>query len=80
MYNGPERRSQSQADHDLLIKIDANIDNFIKNFNAHVDSDEKNFGEQDKRLKEIEKSFWKGCGAVSLLVIAAEFMIKAFIK
>ena len=79
-YEGQERRKQQDMDHDLLIKIDANLEHFLKEFKEHVSCNKENFGEHHKRLSSIEKSWWKVCGALSAVIVLLDVMAKFVLK
>ena len=79
-YKGPERRNVTNSDHDLLIKIDGNMETFIASFKEHVKDDKENFAKMDVRQSNIEKSWFKACGALSVIVIFVEVILKVIFK
>lgn len=71
-YEGAERRisrSKNMTDHDLLIRIDESLSNFLDNFKAHKKSNEKDFGILFPRTSKIQKFMW---------LIAGAFMVVEF--
>lgn len=62
-WNGNERRS-SVSDHDILLKIDANLDSFMKQFEEHKKEDNIRFDKLDKRTGWIEKCVYMASGVI----------------
>lgn len=59
-------------DHDLLIRIDSNLNNFMLKFAEHVIEDKTNFDYVTKKMFNFERILWIGLG----VFIAVEFGIK----
>lgn len=57
----------NNEDHDLLIKINQNIENLLTNFNLHVQSDNVTFREIKARTINLERIVWMGLGALAIL-------------
>lgn len=77
MWDGIERRtktSMAQDDHDLLVKIHTNLDNFISKFEDHEISDEKKFDKHDSRLTLVERGLWIGIGSIAVIQIILKFI------
>jgi len=74
-WDGTERRKTDCLDHDLLIRIDTNLTNFMDKFIAHVLEDKTAFINQDNRIKNIERVVWAAAG----LLFAVELILR-FIK
>jgi hypothetical protein len=70
-WNGEERRS-SNKDHDLLTKIDANIENFMRRFDDHLEEDKEKFAELTKGQAKIQWYIAVGCG----IIITLKFLLK----
>ena len=70
-WDNVERRKSfmNGEDHDLLIKINQNIDNLLSNFNVHVAQDSIDLKETKGRLGGLEKIVWMGMGALAVLNI-----------
>ena len=68
-------RSDSKEDHDLLIRIDQNVQNFIEAFHAHIIKDEDTFKKLDEQASRLQRGYWIAIG----IIIAVDFFIK-FIK
>lgn len=69
VWDGIERRDKGGSDHDVLIRIDANLKNFLENFHAHVEEDKNNFDNQGKRIWKLEKAYWIGVGIIIVVNI-----------
>ena len=57
----------NESDHDLLIRIDQNTKNLLREFRDHKESDEISFKEHNKRISMLEKGLYIGCGAVIIV-------------
>ena len=68
-WEGVDRRklNMNNEDHDLLIKINQNIENLLTNFNLHVQSDNVTFREIKARTINLERIVWMGLGALAIL-------------
>jgi hypothetical protein len=82
-WDGRERRKVAMTDHDLLIKIDANLNNLCENFRTHKTDfiqhtldDKICQGENDDRFKKIEAIIWRCAGGLTVIVILLKFMFK----
>lgn len=73
-WDGDERRTNGKKDHDLLIKIDSNLTNFIHNFDNHIKADEESFKSQDGRIKSLEKAYWMGVGIIVIVEFVTRFI------
>jgi len=69
-----EERPNGGKDHDLLIRIDQNLSNFMIRFNDHVEDDQSNFETLYKRTGNLQKFMWLLLGALSILEVAIRFM------
>lgn len=72
VWDGHERRKNGARDHDLLIRIDSNLDGLVENFKEHIGEDKEFFHEHDKRLKSVERIIWCAIGMILFL----EFIFK----
>ena len=72
-YAGPERRRNGSKDHDLLTRIDANLTNFMVNFQRHVEEDAKQFKSQSDKLEFHQKIVYGGMGIVAAFEVWARF-------
>lgn len=77
-WNGDERRKEgrpySNESHDMLIRIDQNLSNFMKRFDEHVIDDNKHF---DRLYSIVGKNRWyiaMGLGGVLAFEIAIKFI------
>lgn len=43
-------------DHDLIIKIDANVENFIQTLNTYISNTNREMADRENRLRVVEKS------------------------
>ena len=74
-----DRRKQTSmlpTDHDILIKLDTNVENLIDAFHQHKIDDKKVHGDQETLNRFILKTLYIGYGG--LLVIM--FSLKVFFK
>ena len=72
-WQGEERRA-SCADHDLLIKIDTNLTNFMGRFERHEEFDNTRFERLFRVSNWNQKVVWVILGAVAF----AEFIFPHF--
>lgn len=74
VYEGLDKRyfDQDYQDHDLLNRIDTNLDIFMKNFSSHQEDDCKRFDKIDRRLVIIERV----CYGVGGVFVFMEFILK----
>jgi len=72
-WNGEERRKVNQRDHDLLTRIDANLANFMKKFEEHVDNDTRIEREIRNDVKWLQRIAWMGFGAYTLINVLGKF-------
>ncbi len=86
-WEGKDRRRserpESQDMHDTLIRIDANLSNFMKRFEDHSEEDSENFEKTDKRIEKItevqedlRKYVWIGIGGLAVLQFIIIFLKK----
>ena len=75
-YEGMERRSDRKHEHDLLIRIDTNLTNFLERFEKHERTDEAIFIGFGKRLGLLEKALWTLIGALTLVAFVLKIMNK----
>ena len=79
-WDGNERRNGKSLDHDLLTKIDANLTNFLKNFDNHVIDDDVRFKafnvllvENNKKWEFLNNRYWMVVGALVLIEVISKF-------
>lgn len=63
-------------DHDLLIRIDANVDNLISTVGQHTKDDLDNFKEIEQAQTWMQRQLWMGMGGLAVLV----FIVRAVWK
>ena len=66
-YNGPERRNGGGEDHDVLTRIDVNLQNFMKQFEEHIQDDKRIFKEINSKIDKHERIAYMFLGAVFLI-------------
>lgn len=57
-----ERRTMNQSDHDLLTRIDANLNNHMESMNKHIVDDVEHFKKVDDDLGWMRKIMYGGIG------------------
>lgn len=64
-----ERRKSlmNEAERDLLIRIDQNLENHINNMENHIKDDRSNFKSVNERIGWLQKIVFMGLGALALL-------------
>ena len=67
---------QVQNDHDLLTRIDANLTNFMGEFEEHIVDDKVQHKEHAARLKSLEQGYWKAVGVISTVMVVTGIIIK----
>lgn len=69
-WDGRERRKKprvdGEGDHDLLIRIDANLSNFMRRFEDHERDDNRRFTEIFLEQNALKKFAWLLTGAFIL--------------
>ena len=75
-YEGTERRVNKRYEHDLLIRIDANLTNFLDRFEKHEKADNEIYVGFGKRISLLEKAVWTFIGAVTLFAFVLKIMNK----
>lgn len=75
-YSGENDRRNGGKDHDLLIGISKTVEGLDKKFDQHIASDEKQFEKHEQRIVSIEKVFWKGLGALSVIFLVIELFMR----
>lgn len=72
-WEGIERRKvTTNAGHDLLTRIDANLSNHIKLVETHIEDDKIEFGKINNKLEWQQKLIYGGVGIVAFV----EFMTR----
>ena len=66
-WDGPERRNGGSRDHDLLIRIDANVTTFMERFDKHELDNKADFKTLFVRTGTIQKFMWLIVGALTLM-------------
>ena len=69
----------SQEDHDLLIRIDTKLSNFVESVSNHIKDDAAQFTKLNVRLDFLEKAFWRLAGGISVVVVLASLVARLFI-
>ena len=70
-HNGEDRR-MGGADHDLLIKINSNVENLLNNFSDHLKDDKESFAKVAKNQEFSNKIIYGGIG----VIVFVEFITK----
>lgn len=77
-WDGKERRRSERPDsqeaHDTLIRIDANLSNFMKRFEEHAEDDKTNFDNLYKRTGTLQKYLWMAFGALAAVELAVKVL------
>ena len=66
-WDGCERRKMSSEDHDLLIKIDANLNNHFEILNNHLIDDKSSFKKITDDMDWVKKVLY-GCVGVVVFI------------
>ena len=74
-WHGEERRNPDN-DHDVLTRIDANLSNFMRQFDAHAKEDLEYFHKLNARIEKAEKFIYIALGGIAVL----EFVLKVMLK
>lgn len=77
--NGYQRR-KLDADHDLLVKIHANVETIMTAFIAHAKEDDVRFSEVHKRVNGLSKGVYIGMGIFILANIILVPLLVAYFK
>ena len=62
-------------DHDLLIKIESNLDNLVSNFFTYCKTVDTRFKDHNGRIRLLERAIWVGFGVVIVLQIVVPLWI-----
>ena len=57
------------TDHDLLTRIDANLEAFMNKVNEHIKEDKIAFEKLDKKVDSNSRIIWMAIGALSLMSV-----------
>lgn len=66
-WEGEERRDK-ERDHDVLTRIDANLSNFMRRFDDHVEDDMGKFKRLTDDVSELKKYLFMGLGIIAFVV------------
>lgn len=79
-WDGEERRSEDRS-HDLLIRVDTNLSNFMQRFEEHTEMDQKHFERIYPAISDLKSFMWKWTGAIAAIgamTAMVEFYVKFF--
>ena len=71
-WDGQERRkgtSVSTEDHDLLTRMDVNVNNLLEKFDTHIKTSNDIHKNLDNRVSFHDKIIWGGLGILAFLQI-----------
>lgn len=71
-WDGKERRQDRY--HNILIRIDANLANFIDRFEKHEELDDQRFKDFEGRVRMVEKMGYGICGILIFVEIIAKIL------
>ena len=57
------------TDHDLLTRIDANLEAFVKKVDDHIKEDKSSFEKLEKKVEGNSRFIWVAIGALSLMSV-----------
>jgi len=66
-WEGTERRKGGTKDHDLLIRIDANVTTFMDQFDKHEADNKLDFKTLFSRTGTTQKFMWLIAGALAIM-------------
>jgi hypothetical protein len=79
----PNDRRSEDRNHDTLIRIDANLSNFMKRFDEHSQDDKDVAAKVDKRLEKLDEGqdflkryLWIGMGVLAAVEFFAHKIFK----
>ena len=83
-WDGDERRRKGRpngnGDHDVLIRIDANLSNFMKRFDSHEVLDDRRFDGLFKRTAGLQRFMWLLMGAFAIIQFLASAIKAGWFK
>ena len=71
-WDGKKERRNSTSDHDVLIRIDTRLTNFLEKCDDKCIENEKHFDKHSKRIGLLEKAYWLALG----ILVAVQFILK----
>jgi hypothetical protein len=71
----PERRKNSEEDHDLLLNINSKQNNFVDIFETFIKDYKDGHKDHELRLRFLEHAIWLGMGGLAILQILLRFYI-----
>ena len=63
-----------EEDHDILIRIDENLQFLVMAFDKHQQDDNQRFEKMDKRIQVMERAFYSVGGVIVFLEIFLRFV------
>ena len=73
VWDGVDRRNKMD-DHDLLLRIDTNLNSLMKLHEDHLKEDKEIFSKHDNRLNFLEKMMYAGLGIITFIEIISKFI------
>ena len=73
-WDGKTERRNGGDHHDLLIRIDTNLNNFIKRFDDHEKEDDSKFEKMDRKVSIMERGFYAVGGVIIFIEIIYKFI------
>ena len=64
------------TDHDLLTRIDANLEAFMKKVDDHIREDKSDFEKLEKKVDGNSRIIWMAIGALSLVSVLIKLVVK----
>ena len=71
-WDGRERRKMNTDDHDLLIKIDANLSNHFEVMETHMLDDKVAFKKINEDMEWVKKVLYGGVGIIIFIELLAK--------
>ena len=72
-WDGTERR-QEHKDHDILIRIDQNLKNFLERCEKQCVDNAAHFDKHSKRITTLEKGYWIAVGVLAVIQVLLKFV------
>lgn len=72
-WDGNERRHDT-SDHDILIRMETKLTNFLDNCAKQCKDNENHFEKHSKRITTLEKAYWIAIGVIAVLQVILRFV------
>lgn len=73
-------RRRITGDHDLLIRMDTNMENLTRKVEQHITEVKQQFADQNIRIALLERGYWIGIGILTVVNLVFIIIAKMVVK